>query len=363
MTERLTFVVGRGDLRQSQSLAAPLELLESGEVRLKVDRFAFTANNVTYAELGDQFGFWRFFPAPEGWGTIPVWGFADVIESRHESIAVGERVFGFLPIATHLTVRPERVGDGNFVDATLHRRELPAAYNLYLRVAADPGYEPRFEDLQALLRPLFITSFLIDDLLADEDFFGARGVLLSSASSKTAIGLAHQLHSRQGAVEVIGVTSAGNRTFVEGLGCYDRTLTYDRIGELPSGTAAAYIDFAGSPQVRAAVHEHYGDSLKYSCSVGFSHRGQLSPDAGLPGPKPVFFFAADRLRKRAKDWGRDGIDLRFTAAWRKFVPTCESWLSVTRGQGRAEVERVYRTTLDGKVPPDCGQILSVWDGR
>ena len=56
--------------------------LEEGQVRLGVDQVAFTANNITYAVMGEQFGYWHFFPTiPEEYGVIPVWGFADIIKS------------------------------------------------------------------------------------------------------------------------------------------------------------------------------------------------------------------------------------------------------------------------------------------
>src|SRR3546814_168499 len=159
---------------------------------------------------------------------------------------------------------------------------------------------PDREGLQALLRPLFITAFLIDDFLADEDFFGAGQVILSSASSKTAFGLAWLLR-RRGKTEVIGLTSAGNRAFVEGLGCYDRVLLYDDIAKLDATKPAVYVDFAGSAALRTTIHQHFGEALKYSCAVGLSHREMNPPGKGLPGPKPVFFFAPDRIKKRTQD--------------------------------------------------------------
>jgi hypothetical protein len=75
-----------------------------GEVLVKIDRFAFTANNITYAVVGDQFGYWQFFPSTgndtKNWGILPVWGFADVVASNAEDVPVGERLFGYFPLAT-----------------------------------------------------------------------------------------------------------------------------------------------------------------------------------------------------------------------------------------------------------------------
>ena len=42
-----------------------------GEVLFEVERFGFSANNVTYALLGDALRYWDLFPAEPGWGQIP----------------------------------------------------------------------------------------------------------------------------------------------------------------------------------------------------------------------------------------------------------------------------------------------------
>ena len=358
MSRRQTFVVARDDLRTSRIIDEPLPTLAPGEVLLRVDRFAFTANNLTYAELGERMAYWQFFAAPEGWGCIPAWGFADVLESRHAGLAPGERVYGFLPMATHVRLRPDRVTDAGFVDASEHRTALPGAYNLYLRTAGDASHRPELEDLQALLRPVFITAFLLDDLFADEAFSGVRRVVLSSASSKTAFGLAHQLH-RRGGVEVVGLTSPANRAFVRGLACHDRVLDYDEIAGLPDDVPTIYVDFAGNHAVTRAVHERLGDRLAFSSAVGFTHRDAGAAAQDLPGVKPAFFFAPERLRKRARDWGREGLDARVAQAWAAFAPAARAAITVVRGAGPAAVEAVHAAALRGGLAPDQGHVLSL----
>ncbi|MEO8606093.1 MAG: DUF2855 family protein, partial [bacterium] len=197
MSEPVDFVVNRSDLRQCKVVAAALRPLADGEVRLRVDRFAFTANNVTYGAVGDMIGYWNFFPAADGWGRIPVWGFADVGESRCAALPAGERVYGYLPMSTQLIVQPAPVSPGSFFDAAPHRAALPAVYNQYTRLAADPLYERADEAHLALLRPLFTTSFLLEDFLAEHDDFAARNIVLTSASSKTALGLAQLLSAQR----------------------------------------------------------------------------------------------------------------------------------------------------------------------
>src|SRR4051794_596921 len=137
--------------------------------------------------MGEAMSYWDFFPAPDGWGRVPMWGFAEVERSEVDGVEPGTRLYGYLPPSSHLVVTPADAGDRGFVDASPHRASLPSAYHRYLASSSDPFYRGETEDIQMLLRPLFFTSFLIDDQLADEGLTTQGPILISSASSKTAI--------------------------------------------------------------------------------------------------------------------------------------------------------------------------------
>ncbi len=222
----MDFLIATSDLHRCRFEDGEPPAPGDGEALLAVDRFGLSANNITYAKFGEAMSYWSFFPAPEGWGRMPVWGFATVAESRVEALPEGARIYGYLPPSSELLVRPARAGAQGFVDASAHRAALPAAYNSYQRTDGDPYYDAAREDQQMLLRPLFFTSWLIDDFLRDSELFGAGTVVLSSASSKTASGLAFLL-SREGDAEVLGLTSAGAADFTRSLGVYDEVLRYD----------------------------------------------------------------------------------------------------------------------------------------
>ena len=96
-----------------------------------------------------------------------------------DGIATGERVYGYFPMGSHLVVTPDRLSSNGFVDASDHRAALPPVYNQYSRVPSDGERERE----TCILRPLFTTSFLLDDWLDDHDMFGATSVILGSASS------------------------------------------------------------------------------------------------------------------------------------------------------------------------------------
>ena len=345
--------------------------LLDGEARLEVQCFALTANNITYAAFGQAMKYWQFFPARDSaWGCLPVWGFASVVESRAEGLEVGRRCYGYWPAGTHLVVQPRRVSARGFADGAAHRQELAAIYNQYSSVDSSASADAPQEGLRAVLQPLFMTAFLLDDFLADSGFFGARQLLLSSASSKTAMATAYGLAQRRGSAghpRVVGLTSSANQAFVQGLGCYDLCLSYADVASLDASTPTVYVDFAGSAPVRSAVHHHFGDRLAYSSAIGGTHWADLGSGAGLPGPRPSLFFAPYQAAQRSAPppggWGRELLDQRMAQAWQGFIArACAGptpWVEINHQQGVAATTAAYLGLLNGTADPRQGLMLSI----
>ena len=365
--------IARNDLQRTQFKDDPdapaARPLADGEARLAIDHFALTANNITYAAFGDAMKYWQFFPAADAaWGCLPVWGFATVTESRAEGVAVGRRVWGYFPAGSYVVVQPVKVREGSFADGAPHRQDLAAAYQHCVFCDKDPGWQPQLEGLQAVLRPLFVTSFLIDDFLADNQFFGAQQLLLSSASSKTAYGTAFCLALRRGApgaARVVGLTSSANKAFTQALGCFDAVHGYDDLAALDPTVPTVYVDFAGNAALRHSVHEHFGEALKYSSSIGGTHVSALGSGRGLPGPRPTLFFAPAQIKKRSapapEGWGRDLLEQRIAAAWTAFIARVERaddpWLQIVNRSGADATEAAYRALLDGRADAREGLML------
>jgi hypothetical protein len=354
-------LVKRDDLRECRVAESSPPQVAPGQALLRVDTFGLTANNVTYAVFGEAMSYWDFFPAEEGWGRVPMWGFAEVERSEADGVEPGTRVYGYLPPSSYLAVTPVDAGEAGFVDGSPHRAALPSAYHRYPAAGADPFYRPDTEEIQMLLRPLFFTSFLIDDQLDDEGLAARGPVLISSASSKTAIAAAYMLAQRDG-VELVGLTSPRNAAFVEDLGIYDRTLAYEAIDSLERGPAT-YVDVAGDGAVRRAVHSHFGDELARSMAVGASHwEGFGGGGPGeLPGPAPTLFFAPDRVVKRSADWGRAGLESRVADAWHPFCEWTAGWLETIPGMGFDAVRTAYLDVLEGRVDAKHAHVLRLED--
>ena len=369
------FQVFRTELSRTRCVQLSDRPLAEGEVRVRIEQFAYTANNITYAAFGDAMNYWQFFPvapeaASEGWGVVPVWGFGVVAQSRCTSVAVGEKLYGYWPMASHAVLQPVRDSATGFSDGATHRSALHPVYNQYLRCAVDPLHNPDQASLEALLRPLFLTAWLIDDFLADNSFFGTTKVgggavsgvvLLSSASSKTAYATAAQLAHRP-EVAVVGLTSAANQDFCESLGVYHRVITYDALDTLAADTPCVYVDFAGSGPLRQTIHSRF-TALAYSCAVGGTHVDQLAGGHHLPGPRPVLFFAPAQAKQRMRDWGVDGFNDRLAQAWHSFLQQVSQpqapWLVVQRHTGAVAVAEAHKLVLLGQSDPRLGHMLSL----
>jgi hypothetical protein len=353
--------VNKAALGHAAVVETPLAPLAEGALRLAVESFSVTANNVTYAVVGDGFKYWDFFPAPEGLGIVPMWGHARVVESRQPDIAVGERVYGYLPMASHLDVRPGRVTPGGFSDTTDYRQPMSPVYNSYTRLAADPEHDPSREAERMIFGPLFRTGFLIEYFLRGADWFGAEQLIVSSASSKTAMGLASAARQTSPQVRRIGLTSPGNVGFVAASGLYDQVVAYDDLEGLPI-TPSVHVDFAGNADLLARIHRHFGDSLAHSALVGMTHIEARSTFGGgepLPGPKPALFFAPDHAVAFFKAHGAEEGGKLVAAAWREFLKAAQGTIAIERHKGLGAARDVFLAMVSGQIDPAKGIVIEL----
>src|SRR5690606_21395707 len=212
----------------------------------------------------------------------------------------------------------------------------------------------------ALFRPLFFTSYTAVDFLREHDFFGAKQIVVSSASSKTAYGAAWRLAGED--VELIGLTGDRNRAFVEGLGVYHRVCGYDEVEALPTGVPTLYLDLAGDPALRRRVHARFAGDLTYDCLVG-STQGDAFPreDPELVGPPPVFFFAATCLDAHRERGTLRAFYERFFADQRAFSERVSDpaapWIRIVEPRGLEAAATVVRALADGRSDPAEGAVV------
>jgi hypothetical protein len=288
-----------------------------------------------------------------------MWGHARVIESNHPDIAVGERVYGYLPMASHLDVLPGRITPGGFLDTTAYRQPMSPVYNSYTRLAADPEHDPSREAERMIFGPLFRTGFLIEYFLRGEGWFGAEQLIVTSASSKTAMGLASVARQSSPGIRRVGLTSKGNVGFVEASGLYDEVASYDDLERLPVVRSVS-VDFAGNADLLARIHRHFGEALAHSALVGATHIEARSTFGGgdpLPGPKPALFFAPDHAVAFFKAHGAEEGGKLVAAAWREFLKLAEGTIAIERHRGLDAAREVFLAMVGGAIDPAKGIVI------
>ena len=351
--------INKSDHTQTRLKPFELRPLEEGEVRMKVEQFGFSSNNITYAVTGHSLRYWQFFPpqgdSDDGWGLLPVWGFATVQESRCEDLEEGNRLFGYWPTASHVTIRPTHINASRVVDGSPHRADLARAYNAYRRVG-EPN--PMMDQPMMLLSPLYITSWCLWDYLVDNQWFSADRVVIVSASSKTSIGLATALSMDSDAKPVTGLTSGSNRDFVASLGLYDEIVTYDTLNELKDEPTVV-VDMSGNAEVLAGIQQCLGDNLKYCINVGLTHWDQPAQGTGIPKDRKEMFFAPGHIQKRSAEWGAKELDQRTTAFMMQAGMKAQAWISYQPHRGLQALDALYGQVARGEIAPDKGLVIQM----
>ena len=353
--------IDRDDIGQAVMVEEAASPLPAGSIDVRLDSFAMTANNVTYAALGKPVGlfdngrgYWDFFsPGGEGPGRLPVWGFATVTQSAAEGIAEGEQFYGYYPMASHVRLTPGRVNPGGFVDVAPHRAGMPAVYDHYARVSALGDFIEGDRDWWPVFRPLYLTGWLIADQFEDEADYGARQVIVASASSKTAIGFAHAMLQREERPRLVGLTSSRGRAFLAEAGLYDELILYDDISSIDPTIPAAFVDIAGDSDVTAALHDHLGDRLLLTLIVGKAHWDSV-PGKRFPA---IGFFAPARVEKRSEEWGPGGFRDRMAAAWTHFLHDARTLFRIEVSEGADAALAAYRDAVAGRADPRAGVLI------
>ncbi len=342
---------------------AGAEKLAPGDIVARVTRFAFTANNITYAVAGDMIGYWQFFPPggddADGWGLIPVWGFAEVARSEHPEISVGEKLFGYFPPATELRMTPGGVREADFDDTVAHRAQLPPIYNRYKRVQAEPGYDPSLDAERMLLWPLYATGYCLADSLLLNDWYGASQVVVLSASSKTSIGMAYALQDIPESPKVIGMTSAGNEAFVKGLEVYDAVCRYDNMGDIDTSVATVIVDMSGNSELLGALHEKLGDNMRQTVNVGLTHWDKAAGNDKIITERSGMFFAPGHIQQRSAELGAAEYNRRSAEFVRSGIERSSAWLKLTVHQGLDGLSEIYADVCGGRSAPVEGQIIEM----
>ncbi|TDF39373.1 DUF2855 family protein [Alteromonadaceae bacterium M269] len=338
--------------------------LGENQVIMKIESFGFSANNITYASMGEKMRYWGFFPAEGEWGKVPVWGYGVVTASNHPDVPVGEKYFGYFPMATHLLITADKVTDYGLRDSSSWRVSNSPVYDNYVRCATDISYQADQEAWDLNFRPLYMTSFILDDYLSEVVSKDVDDVVFTSASSKTAYGTAFLMKTlkeeRGMNVNVVGLTSASNVEFVESLGCFDQVCSYDDLSPLSADKYSWLVDFAGSPSLLNRF-DQYSNNFKRLVKVGATDwQDQKESKTELnEALAQELFFAPSHVAKRREEWGVDRFNKAYAKAWLSFAKHVKPLLKVNDVDGIGQVDALYQGFLAGDVDVSAVNFVKI----
>lgn len=293
----------------------------------RVLQFALSANVVTYVLTGGRYGYWNIFPAQDPWIIPPAWGEAELDD--------GIAVYGLVPIGSHARLELDTKRSG-WLETSVDREAVDPGYNLYIPAT---GSSREREDT-LLFRPLVVLGLVLARWLRDESWFGASSVLVTSASSKTALGYAMQ-HSDD--LPLDALTSASNRAFVERTGQYRHTFTYLELPQCNADTLV--LDFAGDPALIRHVRDCHDGRVKV-VRIGVTHANNKMFD------DETVFFAPQRIAHEIADKGFDGFERDRAATIAKFAERSGDWFAREYLDGQDAIVGTFRDLLAGRVAPD-----------
>ncbi|MDA8972399.1 MAG: DUF2855 family protein [Saprospiraceae bacterium] len=353
------FLVHKTELNNTKLSDSEISELQNGEVLFRIDKYAMTTNNITYAVVGHKIGYWQFFPAEEPYGIVPVWGYADVVESKHDGVKVGERFYGYFPMGNFLKIEVGKCSPFGITDGSTHRAELAPIYNSYSNIKADVSYNQEMEDYAPIVRPLFTTSFLNYQFLKSEIFFDAEQIIITSASSKTSMGLAFMLKKNQedDGKRIVGLTSPGNLEFVKNTGYYDEVIAYNDLEKDLNQKDSIVVDMAGNSKLLFRIYDFLNEKLKFSSLIGLTDWTSEKEFKTLPRSK--FFFAPAFAQQLFKEWGIEKANKEIAMAGESFTRDASQWMDLVYFNDFKSLSKLYHEMLQGKVDPRKGNIVKI----
>jgi hypothetical protein len=196
--------------------------------------------------------------------------------------------------------------------------------------------------------------------LQDNAWYGSEQVVIVSASSKTSIGLAYALADDSSAPPIVGVTSDRNLEFVDSLGIYDQSTTYDLTADIDATIPTVIVDMSGNRDVLGRLHTHLGDNMKFCSNVGLTHWDAKKATSGFIAERSEIFFAPSHIQRRMKEWGPGGFAQKSSSFLANTASKCSDWIQINRIDGLQGLADIYGDVCEGRIAANQGLVVKLF---
>eukprot|EP00747_Dinoflagellata_sp_TGD_P181138 gnl/TRDRNA2_/TRDRNA2_34703_c0_seq1.p1 gnl/TRDRNA2_/TRDRNA2_34703_c0~~gnl/TRDRNA2_/TRDRNA2_34703_c0_seq1.p1 ORF type:complete len:403 (-),score=73.69 gnl/TRDRNA2_/TRDRNA2_34703_c0_seq1:50-1111(-) len=344
--------------------------LGEGQVLVRVEKFVLTANTITYALAGRMPPLSTFlnFPVPEDipnaerYARCPCWGTGTIVTSRCPEVGVGLRIHGYFAMSPFVILTPTNIKATTFMDGAAHRKTLLAPYKLY-QTSEDPrfkGLSADEEDFANAAGGQSGTGWAMSQLAATHAA-KPEAMIITSASSRTSYGAAFAAKFHKDALSVVGLTSAKNVAYTQGLGVYDKVVAYEDVATLKRCRAAIF-DVAGNSAVLQKLYDLLREDVVYCGMVGMTHVAarKQEPLQRFNGAAPEPFMVWTAVAAVEKSFGKATATRMQTEASKAYREKSLRSMSIVRHHGPEATLTAYTQSVNGLLQPSETHVCSLW---
>jgi len=272
---------------------------------------------------------------------------------------VGSVMYGYLPTADQVVLTASQVTQSAFVENSPHRKDLDLFYNQYEFVSDHAHYSRADDKARMIFGPLHQTAFVMLHFLLDNEWKGAKQIIILSASSKTSLGMAYGFHKAEGKPIVVGVTSPKNVESLKQFGLYDKLIAYDDIEGVAADLPTLLIDMSGRIETINDLYLKLGDLFISWIQIGRTHWTKPRSRSIVPKEKIDFFFAPGHMIKKQKEWGKETYDAALADFVKASAAKITTWMNYKSYSGLHQLAKMHQRLAEGSVPPQEAIIIEL----
>jgi hypothetical protein len=348
--------------------------LDEGKVLMRVDKFGFSHMSLGYLMKGFTrtfAGYHNFYKSSQGdnFYRSACWGYATVVESAHPKVAVGTRLYGLVPPSKYEVQSVSGFIKGSKGEPSIVEMEMGenVPYNMRrfqeMEVVEGNNDDPVVEDWRIVVKEIYTMAFYMDEQLLVETGM-INSVIISCASSKTALALAYCLRMREMRY-VVGFTSKEHLDFVKSTGLYHDVFCYDDVDKLPTDHTVVYMDFKCDGELRQRITLKMGTNLMYNMVVGPAAFQKRQKDQIFEKRARQVLFDEATWRERRRmvaEVTKTGRNEKLKYSYKSFVERMKQYIKLRHTNGAGALTKMYDNVYSNTASPSEAFVCSLHGG-
>merc|ERR1711920_880896 len=222
--------------------------------------------------------------------------------------------------------------------------------------------DPLWDDWKMVFKEIYTMAFYMDENLLVETGM-INSVIISCASSKTAMALAYCLRMREMRF-VYGLTSAEHLDFCKSTDLYHEVYTYDQINEMATNHTVVYMDFKCDGEVRQNITLRMGTNLMYSMTLGPAVFQKRMKDQLFEKRAREVLFDESSWRERRRmvaEVTKTGRNEKLKYSFKSFIERMKKHVKLQQVCGVKAFQDMYEAVYSNQASPSDAFVCTLHD--